>query len=293
MPLADVTPVLGFAVADYADFYASEHHATNAGLILRPDSAPLRPNWKSIPVGYYSRAAGLVASGTPVRRPSGVLDAGTYAPSARLDFEAEVAFVIGAPNAPGEPIAVSAADEHVFGVCLLDDWSARDIQAFESAPLGPLLGKSFATSISPWITPLAALGHARLAPEQDPAPLPHLAETDPPHGLALDLEIRINGALVARPHFADMYWSYAQLLAHLTSNGAAVRTGDVLASGTVSGPVREQRGCLLELTWNGAQPITLDDGTARSWLLDGDEVTISATAGTVTLGDVRGRIVSA
>jgi fumarylacetoacetase len=273
VPLGDVAPVLAFTVADYVDFYASEHHATNAGRIFRPHGEALPPNWKHMPVGYHGRSGSVVASGTAIARPAGMIAAGEFASTRRLDFEAEVAFVIGGP---GSRIGVEEADEHVFGVCLLNDWSARDIQAFETVPLGPFLGKSFATSISPWITPLAALNDAR--------------EPDRPHGLRLDLEVRINDTVVSRPRFADMYWTYAQMLAHLTSNGSSVRPGDLFASGTVSGPERGQRGCLLELTWNGAEPLELGDGSTRTWLEDGDEVVISATAGAVTLGEVRGRV---
>ncbi|HKC27942.1 MAG TPA: fumarylacetoacetate hydrolase family protein [Jatrophihabitans sp.] len=290
LALDDVTPVLGFTVSDYVDFYASEHHAANAGRIFRPTGEPLPPNWKQLPVGYHGRSGSVVASGSPVRRPCGVLGPGRFGPSARLDFEAELAFVVGVP---GSRIPVDAADQHIFGVCLLNDWSARDIQAFESVPLGPFLGKSFATSVSPWITPLAALSEVRLPVRQDPAPVEALRDDRRPHGLDIDLEVRINGRLVSRPPFARMYWTYAQMLAHLTSNGAAVRTGDLFASGTVSGPEPGQRGCLLELTWNGTQPLSLGDGSTRDWLVDGDEVVITATAGAVTLGEVRGTVMPA
>ncbi len=269
--LADVTPVLGFTVADYVDFYASEHHATNAGRIFRPNDEPLPPNWKQIPIGYHGRSGTVVASGTPVVRPSGMRGPGDAGPSARMDFEAEVAFVVGVP---GSRIPEGDAHQHVFGLFLLNDWSARDIQAFETVPLGPFLGKSFATSVSPWITPLAALN----AHHVDGA------------GLDIDLEVAINGEVVSRPRFADMYWTYAQLLAHLTSNGAPVRTGDVYGSGTVSGPDRGQWGCLLELTWNGTEPLGLGDGSVRTWLEDGDEVVIRAAAGSISLGEVAGRI---
>jgi fumarylacetoacetase len=289
VPLDDVTPVLGFTVADYVDFYASEHHATNAGRILRPGGEALPPNWKHLPIGYHGRSGAVVASGTPIPRPSGMLAPGAFGPSRRLDFEAELAFVVGVP---GSRIRVHDADAHVFGVCLLNDWSARDIQAFETVPLGPFLGKSFATSVSPWITPLSALSDARAAPHQEPRPVEHLCETDPPHALRLELEIRINGTVVSRPRFADMYWTYAQMLAHLTSNGSSVRTGDVLASGTVSGPSRDSRGCLLELAWNGTEPLEVGDAR-RTWLEDGDEVVISAGAGAITLGSVAGRVIAA
>ena len=289
VPLAGVRPVLGFTVADYVDFYASEHHATNAGRIFRPDGAALPANWKHLPVGYHGRSGSVVASGTAVRRPSGVLGPGRFGPSQRLDFEAEVGFVVGTP---GTEIPVTDADAHVFGLCLLNDWSARDIQAFETVPLGPFLGKSFATSVSPWITPLAALEGLRTAPVQDPLPVEHLRDPGT-HGLRLELEVSVNGHVVSRPDFADMYWTYAQMLAHLTSNGAAVRTGDLFASGTVSGPAREQRGCLLELSWNGTQDVAIGPDTTRTWLEDGDDVVIRATAGTLSLGDVAGNILPA
>jgi fumarylacetoacetase len=287
LPLADCRPVLAFTVADYVDFYASEQHAATAGLILRPGTDPLPENWRHLPVGYHGRSGSVVVSGTSVRRPSGMLGAQEFGPTQRLDFEAELAFVVGVA---GSEIAVSDADEHVFGVCLLNDWSARDIQRFETRPLGPFLGKSFATSASPWITPLAALAGARVAPVQDPQPLPHLRDTDPPHGLALDLEVRVNGTVVSRPGFAGMYWTYAQMLAHLTSNGSSVRTGDLFASGTVSGPGADDAGCLLELTLDGTRPIALDDGSSRTWLQDRDEVVISGRAGRLSLGDVSGQV---
>jgi fumarylacetoacetase len=288
VPVDDVTPVLGFTVSDYVDFYACEHHAANAGRIFRPAGDPLPPSWKHLPIGYHGRSGSVVASGSAVRRPSGVLGPGRFGPSVRLDFEAELAFVVGVP---GSRIPVDAADEHVFGVCLLNDWSARDIQGFESVPLGPFLGKSFATSISPWITPVAALAGVRIPARQDPSPVEPLRDDRVRHGLHIDLEVRINGQPVSRPPFAQMYWTYAQMLAHLTSNGAAVRTGDVFASGTVSGAEPGQRGCLLELTWNGTEPLHLDDGSTREWLHDGDEVVITATAGDITLGEVSGEII--
>jgi fumarylacetoacetase len=293
--LSAVRPVPSFALGDYVDFYASEHHATNAGRIFRPGGEPLPPSWKHQPIGYYGRAAALQLSGWDVHRPSGNVRSGdgvVYQPSARLDFEAELAFVVGVGSEPGRPVSVAAADEHIFGVFLLNDWSARDIQAFEAMPLGPFLGKSFATSVAGWITPLDALREVRVGASQDPLPLPHLRESAVAHGLAIDLEIALNGTVLSRPSFADMYWSYAQMLAHLTSNGAAVQTGDVFASGTVSGVRPDQRGCLLELTWNGTEPVTLDDGSTRTWLQDGDEVAITAAAGSVTLAEVRARIVA-
>jgi fumarylacetoacetase len=302
VPAIDVTMRLPFTVADYVDFYSCEQHATNVGRILRPDQPPLPPNWRHLPVGYHGRAGTVVVSGTPVTRPHGQrrLPDGTVAfgPSTALDFEAEIGFVVGTPSAPRRPVALTRFADHVFGVCLINDWSARDIQAWEYVPLGPLLGKSFATSVSPWLVPLDALGAARIRPPvRDPRPLPYLDDTGTePWGLDITLEVRLNGQLVARPPFAGMYWTAAQQLAHLTSNGACLRTGDLFASGTVSGAAPDQRGSLLELSWNGSAPLTLSDGCTRSFLDDGDEVSITATApgpqtSTIGLGEVRGRIV--
>jgi len=249
-----------------------------------------------MPIGYHGRSGTIVLSGTPVTRPCGQRrgSAGpTFGPSRRLDFEAEVGFVVGA-GASG-PVPVSEFAEHVFGVFLLNDWSSRDLQAWESQPLGPFLAKSFATSVSPWVVPLEALEHARISPPpRDPEPLPYLADAGP-WGLDLALEVRLNGQPVARPPFATTYWTAAQMLAHMTVNGASIRTGDLFGSGTVSGPDRDQRGCLLELSWGGAEPLTLADGSVRTFLEDGDEVAISATApaadGTrIGFGEVTGQI---
>ncbi len=298
-PASDVSLVMPFTVADYVDFYASEHHATNVGRMFRPDGEALPASWKHLPQGYHGRSGTIVPSGTPVRRPSGQVrrDDGTIdvAPSARLDLEAEVGFVVGSPSTVGEPVAVEDFARHVFGVCLVNDWSARDVQAWEYVPLGPFLGKSFATSVSPWIVPLAALDGARVAPPpHDPPAFTYLTE-DEPWGLDLELEVTINGTVVSRPPFASMYWTPAQMLAHLTLNGASVRTGDLYASGTVSGPDADQRGSMLELSWNGAQDVTLDDGTTRTFLLDGDQVSISASARLasgerIALGRVDGQV---
>jgi fumarylacetoacetase len=291
-PLDGLVAHRPFHVADYVDFYAFEAHAANVGRMFRAGEDPLTPNWKHLPIGYHGRAGSVVASGTPVVRPRGQLGPGRYGPSERLDFEAEVGFVVGTGTDPASTVPAEGFDEHVFGVVLLNDWSARDIQSWEYRPLGPMLGKSFATSIGSWVTPLDALADAWLpAPAQDPPPLPYLGA-----GRALDLrlEVRINGTLVSRPPFRQMYWTPAQLLAHLTSNGAALRTGDLFASGTVSGPERDQRGCLLELGWNGAEPLTLAGGATRAFLADGDEVTITAIApgrsGPVALAEVSGRV---
>jgi fumarylacetoacetase len=300
-PLAAVQLHLPFEVGDYVDFYASEQHATNVGRLFRPGAPPLTPNWKYLPVGYHGRSGTVVVSGTPVRRPDGQRKGPAdsepvFGPSRRLDFEAEVGFVIGTGSSA--PVGVGEFADHVFGVFLVNDWSARDIQAWESVPLGPFLAKSFATSISPWVVPLEALEQARVpAPPQDPPPLPYLAGAG--HwGLDLTLEVRLNGQVISCPPFATMYWTPAQMLAHMTVNGASTRPGDFYASGTVSGPDRDQRGCLLELTWGGAEPLVLPDGSVRSFLEDGDEVTITATApaaggARIGFGEVSGRILPA
>jgi fumarylacetoacetase len=293
---------LAWDVADYVDFYASLDHATNVGRLFRPDQPPLLPNWRHLPVGYHGRAGTIVVSGTPIVRPSGQRkaltdDTPTFGPSRRLDIEAEVGFVVGVPSAMGQSVTAAAFADHVFGVVLLNDWSARDIQSWEYVPLGPFLGKSFATSVSAWVTPLAELEHARIQPpEQQPPPLPYLADAEP-WSLDLSLEVTLNGTVVSHPPFGTMYWTPGQMLAHMTVNGASLRTGDLFASGTVSGPAPRERGSFLELSWNGAEPLTLDDGRSRSFLEDGDEVLITATApagtgGTVDLGPVDGRIVA-
>jgi fumarylacetoacetase len=302
VPLGEVALHLPFAVADYVDFFASRNHAENVGRIFRPGGAPLHANWLHLPVGYHGRSASVVVSGTPVTRPSGQRkepgdQEPVFGPSVRLDFEAEVGFVVGVPSAHGEPVPLAEFPERVFGACLVNDWSARDIQSFETVPLGPFLAKAFATSVSPWVVPLDALSGARVAPPaRDPVPLPYLRDDADPWGLDLSLTVRINGCLVSEPPFATMYWTPAQMLAHLTSGGAPVRTGDLYASGTVSGPGRGQLGCLLELTRNGAEPLDLADGTRRAFLEDGDEVVISATAPgpageLISFGEVRGRVI--
>ena len=300
IPLDEVTLHLPFEVADYVDFYSSEHHARNVGRLFRPDGEPLTPNWKHLPIGYHGRAGTVVVSGTDVVRPSGQrkppdADAPSYGPSARLDIEAEIGFVVGVPSDLGSKVPAAAVRDHVFGVCLVNDWSARDLQAWEYVPLGPFLGKSFATSISPWVVPLDALDAARVPPPaQDPPVLAYL-EVDEPWGLDLTLEVAWNGEVVSRPPFAGLYWTVAQQLAHLTVNGASLRTGDLFASGTVSGPDRDQRGSFLELCWNGSEPVTLADGSTRSFLEDGDEVSITAWAPgadgvRIGFGTVTGRI---
>jgi fumarylacetoacetase len=283
VPLGGCEMRLPFEVADYVDFYSSEHHASNVGQIFRPGQAALTPNWKHLPIGYHGRAGTVVVSGTPIVRPSGQrkapdASAPTYGPSLRLDIEAEVGFVVGVPTPLGTRVPVDAYADHVFGVVLLNDWSARDLQAWEYVPLGPFLGKSFATSISPWIVPLAALDEARVpAPVQDPPVLRYLAEADR-SGLDLRMQVSWNGTVVSEPPAATLYWTAAQQLAHMTVNGARLRTGDLFASGTVSGPQRRQTGSFLELTWGGTEPVKLDDGSERTFLQDGDSIVISATA---------------
>ena len=277
-PRASVTLQRPFDVADFVDFYSSLHHATNMGHILRPGGPPLPGAWRHLPIGYHGRAGTVVASGTPIVRPRGALGPDTFGVTEKLDFEAEVGFVVGVGSRRDHPVAASSLAEHVFGVVLVNDWSARDIQAWEYQPLGPFTAKAFATSISPWVVPLDALRAARVRPPmQDPAPLPYLRDDDP-WALAIDLEVRLNGSVIARPPFGAMYWTPGQQMAHLTSTGASLRTGDLLASGTVSGPSEAERGSLMELAWNGTAPVVLADGTTRSWLADGDTVTISATA---------------
>ncbi len=291
IPLAEVEPVLPFTVADYVDFYSSLEHATNLGRMFRPDSEPLLPNWRHLPVGYHGRAGTVVVSGTPVRRPQGQskpadADAPSFGPSRRLDIELELGFVVGVPSTLGEPVAASAFPEHVFGVVLVNDWSARDIQGWEYVPLGPFLGKSFATSISTWVTPLALLEDRRVAPpEQDPEPLPYL-RLDGDWGFDIPLEVELNGTVISKGNARGLYWTMPQQLAHATSNGASIRTGDLMASGTISGPERGSEGSLIELTWNGKEPLTLGDGSERAFLEDGDEVVLRGDP----LDEVRGRV---
>ncbi|MFE2038435.1 fumarylacetoacetase [Streptomyces scopuliridis] len=304
-PLGSVTLRLPYEIADYVDFYASEHHATNVGRIFRPDGDALPANWKHLPIGYHGRAGTIVVSGTDVTRPSGQRKAPSdpvpvFGPSGKLDIEAEVGFVIGTPSRQGSAVEQASFRDHVFGLSLLNDWSARDIQAWEYVPLGPFLGKSFATSVSAWVTPLEALDAARVAPPARTAELlPYLddADAEEPGGFDLRISVSLNGQAISEPPFSTMYWTAAQQLTHMTVNGASLRTGDLFASGTVSGAEREQRGSLLELTWNGTEPLELPTGK-RTFLEDGDEVTLTAWApgpdGTrVGLGEVTGRIAPA
>ncbi len=279
-------------IGDYSDFYASIFHATNVGSMMRPDN-PLLPNYKYVPIGYHGRASSVVVSGTPVRRPSGQAKPEsamepTWGPSRRLDYELEVGFYIGPGNVLGTPIGIGEVESHIFGVSLVNDWSARDLQAWEYQPLGPFLAKSFATSVSPWVLTLEALEPYRvpalIRPEGDPDPLPYLddARQRDRGGLDLRLEVSLSTSqmraakmapfVVSRNSLRHLYWTPGQLVTHHASNGCNLRPGDLIASGTVSGPTRESRGCLLELTWRGEQPITLPHGETRRFLEDGDEV---------------------
>jgi fumarylacetoacetase len=290
-PVAKAELLLPCEIGDYTDFYTSLDHATNVGRLFRPDN-PLFPNFKWLPVAYHGRASSVVVSGTPIRRPHGQRadnPAGppVFGPTKRLDYELELGAFLGPGNPLGEPIPITEAAEHIFGVCLLNDWSARDIQAWEYQPLGPFLSKSFATSISPWVVPLEALEPFRRPqhprPESDPKPLPHLAGGD---AYDITLEVERNGERMSRVSFSTMYWTLAQMVAHHTSNGCNIRPGDLIGSGTVSGPDEQSRGCLLEMPWRGTD----------RFLQDGDEVALrgwceAAGARTIGLGECRGRIV--
>lgn len=274
--------------ADYTDFFTGIHHATNMGRMLRPDN-PLLPNYKWLPIGYHGRASSIVVSGTPVVRPHGQLKAAdaaapAFGPSRRLDYEAELGFVIGPGNRLGQRIEVKNALDHVFGVVLLNDWSARDIQAWEYQPLGPFLAKSFATTISPWIVTLEALAPLRCPAypraADDPKPLPYLWDENDQRegGFAIEIEMHLRSAKMREPvrlskgNFRDSYWTIAQMVAHHTSNGCNLRPGDLLGSGTISGATPESYGSMMELTQAGKNPITLPSGETRSFLEDGDEV---------------------
>jgi len=305
IPLAEVSLHLPIEVADYVDFYASESHAINIGKIFRPDGDPLTPNWKHLPIGYHGRSGTVVVSGTDIVRPKGQRKSPTdalplYGPSAKLDIEAELGFIVGGSTQLGIRVGIDDAAAHIFGVALFNDWSARDIQAWEYVPLGPFLGKSFGSSLGAWVVPMEALATAKVPlPQQDPEPLPYLRGSGKGlFGLDVNLEVRINGTLVSSPTYAGMYWSPAQMLAHMTVNGASLRDGDLFASGTISGTDGHTRGSLIELTWNGQEPLTLDDGSTRDFLQDGDTVAITgwspgADGVRIGLGEVVGTITPA
>jgi len=309
-PMSDVDLLLPCTIPDYTDFYASIHHATNVGSLFRPDN-PLLPNYKWIPIAYHGRASSVVVSGTPVRRPWGQItpDPGAspiYAPCRLLDYELEVGAFLGPGNPLGEPIPIAQAEEHVVGVCLLNDWSARDIQAWESQPLGPFLSKNFATSISPWVVTMEALEPFRCPapprPAGDPAPLTYLAAGGAAFQIRLEVWLRSPSmqepVRVSHSDFSAMYWTVAQMVAHHTSNGCPLRPGDLIGSGTVSGPEKHNRGCLLEITRRGSEPLSLPTGEVRRFLEDGDEVILRGGCEApgfrrIGLGECRGVIVPA
>ncbi len=311
----DVELLVPVQIGDYTDFYASAFHATNIGSMFRPDN-PLLPNYKHIPIGYHGRASSIVASGTPVRRPRGQTKsedapAPSFGPSGLLDYEVEVGAFVGPGNALGEALAIAEARERLFGLCLVNDWSARDIQKWEYQPLGPFLAKSFATTVSPWVVTAEALAPFRVPaferPEGDPAPLPYLDDDEDRRSGGFDITIEtfietprmrddgFEGMRVSRASFTDMYWTFSQMIAHHASNGCNLRPGDLLASGTVSGPEKESRGCLMELTWRGSEPLELPSGETRTFLQDGDAVIIRAFcerdgAARIGFGECRGTI---
>ncbi|HUO46602.1 MAG TPA: fumarylacetoacetate hydrolase family protein [Acidimicrobiia bacterium] len=262
-------------IGDYVDFYSSLWHAMNVGRLFRPGTDPLTPNWRHLPIGYHGRSGTIVVDGTPIKRPRGQRGLDDFGPSQRLDFELEVGFITG--NGPEGPIPAQEAERYIFGLVLVNDWSARDIQSWEYQPLGPFLGKLFATTISPWVVPLSALKSFRIDPlEQDPPPLPYL--TPAGKSINLELEVSLNGQVIARSNFRNLYWTMSQQLAHATSNGATVKAGDLFASGTISGPEPGSFGCLLEITENGAN---------GNYLEDGDEVVLRSDL----LGTCAGKVV--
>jgi fumarylacetoacetase len=296
VPQVEAELLLPAQVGDYTDFYASAYHATNVGSMFRPEN-PLLPNYKWVPIGYHGRASSLVPSGTPIRRPRGQLKPAeaaepVYAATRALDYEAEIGCFVGPGNQLGHPVPLRQAASHIFGLCLVNDWSARDIQTWEYQPLGPFLAKSFATTISPWVVTLEALEPFRTAafsrPAGDPAPLPYLASEEDRKSGGIDVVVEVLvsssrmregglGALrVSQSRMADLYWTVGQMLTHHTSNGCNLRPGDLFASGTISGPTPDSRGCLLERTWRGSEPLQLPDGETRRFLEDGDEVIMQA-----------------
>lgn len=277
---ADCEMLLTAVIGDYTDFYASLHHATNVGKMFRPDS-PLLPNYKHVPIAYHGRSSSIVVSGTPVRRPLGQLGEGRFGPAKELDYELEIGAFLGPGNDMGEPIPIAEAEQHVAGICLLNDWSARDIQRWEYQPLGPFLAKNFATSISPWMVTVEALEPFRvLSPEHDVPLLPYLQPPEP-GGFDITVEAWLRTAgtqdavRISRGSFQEMYWTLAQMVTHHASNGCPLRPGDLIASGTVSGPEKENRGCLLEITWKGSDPLKLPGDRTRLFLEDGDEVILT------------------
>ena len=289
---------------EFTDFYSSEHHARNVGKMFRDPENALLPNWKHLPVAYHGRSSSIISSGEPVYRPSGQRKEAdgsiTFGPTRKLDFELEVGVVIGRDSERGKPISMAEADSYIEGLVLVNDWSARDIQAWEYVPLGPFLGKNFATTVGDTIVPLSSFEPYRIeGPVQDPTPLPYLQRIGPAH-FDITLEAWHETAdgvrtLLTRTNHRHLYWDIRQQLVHHTSNGCPVRAGDILASGTISGPERESWGCLLELSWNGTEPLTLEDGTQRAFLEDGDAVVIRGWAGDedqrISMGEIRNSVV--
>jgi fumarylacetoacetase len=284
--MADVELLLPVKIGDYTDFYSSKEHASNVGTMLRGPENALMPNWLHLPVAYHGRASSVVVSGTDLHRPQGQFKpadapAPIFGPSRSLDFELEMGFFVGPGNALGHPIPIASAADHIFGMVLVNDWSARDIQAWEYQPLGPFLAKNFGTTMSPWVVPLDALEPFRTAgPKQDPQPLPYLRSTGD-WAYDIHLEVTLQGATMDRPHricasnFKYLYWNVCQQLAHHTVNGCAMRPGDLLASGTISGPTPDSFGSMLELSWRGSKPLPFPNGEQRTFLQDGDRVTMT------------------
>jgi fumarylacetoacetase len=307
VPMAEAVMFPAAKIGDYTDFYASIYHATNVGKIFRPDS-PLLPNYKHVPIGYHGRASSIVISGTDVIRPKGQAmpsgaKAPTFGPTEMLDYEAEVGFLVGRGNEFGESVPIEEAEDHLFGICLVNDWSARDIQSWEYQPLGPFLSKNFATTISPWIVTWEALEPYRVPaffrPPSDPQPLPYLASEKDKNegGIDLNVEGHLRPSRLSSASLADMYWTAAQMFTHHASNGCNLQPGDLFASGTVSGPDPGSQGCMLELTRRGAEPIVLPTGEERKFLHDGDEIILRAYfqregAVRIGLGECAGLIVA-
>ncbi|MDE5415100.1 fumarylacetoacetase [Alkalihalobacterium chitinilyticum] len=302
---SEVELLLPAQIGDYTDFYASKEHAMNVGTMFRGKENALMPNWTHLPVGYHGRSSSVVISGTDIYRPKGQMkpkdaDKPLFGSSQQLDIELEMGWFIGPGNERGKPISAASAEEQIFGLVLVNDWSARDIQAWEYQPLGPFLSKSFATSISPWVVPLEALEPFRTeGPKQDPAPLAYL-QKEGPSTFDIHLEVYLKGKEMDRSqkiittNFSYLYWSMAQQIAHHTVAGCNLRPGDLLASGTISGENKHERGCLLELTWRGSEPIELDNGEQRVWLKDEDEITMTGWCQgdgyRIGFGEVTGRI---
>ncbi|MEO5858101.1 MAG: fumarylacetoacetase [Pyrinomonadaceae bacterium] len=318
VPMDSIGPELAFGIGDYTDFYCSIFHATNVGSMFRPDQ-PLMPNYKYVPIGYHGRASSIVVSGSDIKRPHGQNRSDTekppvFIPAKNLDYEMELGFFVGKGNELGRPIDIKDAEEHIFGMCLVNDWSARDIQAWEYQPLGPFLAKNFATTISPFVVTMEALAPFRTPAFErdpdDPQPLDYLSDENNKKfgGLDINLEVyiqtekmrteNIEPHLVSRSNTKDLYWTVGQMLTHHASNGCNLQTGDLIASGTVSGPEKDQRGCLLERTWRGTEPIELQSGETRRFLEDGDEVIMKGYCERegfrrIGFGECRGRVLPA